>query len=110
MYEDMYNDPEAVCRMLGRIAGRDLTVNEIQAVQRIVQVENVIEEQDRLPDTNGRKFDVVDADGVIHKNHIGPHRGQPGAWKHAIPDEYHDWLNEKLKIPLEEWGYMGGNQ
>jgi hypothetical protein len=45
-----------------------------------------------------------DKDTLIHGLHIYK-RGEPGGWKHLVPEELHYEVNSRLKKFLIRWGY-----
>lgn len=106
-YEGTYKDVGAVARKLYALTGEwpdapDMVqITEAVLPARAMSVQKTVE-----PSPTGRDFDAFDAATGIHRDHIGPQRGRPGAWRQVIPSEYHDEINEHYSDALTRWNYQ----
>jgi len=107
-YEEFYREPLAMEVFLARILGRRLTYAEFCKVKEVVLPNRALQIQNRLEIRRGETklpFSIEDKGSGIHLDHIGPAGGFPGAWKASIPEEFHEWINEKYTETLKLWGY-----
>lgn len=64
---------------------------------------HTLEKSKKISEGLGEDFDKVDIDTDLHGKHI--YTAEPGTWKELISERLHEEVTNKLRIPLEKYGY-----